>query len=163
MRPMWLLFKILSTVLYQGGVGGRIMARVMGLDVGDKTIGVAASDLLGWTAQGIETIQRIGIKKDLRRLEELVEKYEVHKFVVGLPKNMNGTVGPQGEKTLEFAERLKKRFPKVEVVMWDERLTTVAAERALIQADVSRKKRKEVIDKMAAVYILQGYLDSVSK
>ncbi|MBM7613954.1 Holliday junction resolvase RuvX [Alkaliphilus hydrothermalis] len=139
------------------------MARVMGLDVGDKTIGVAASDLMGWTAQGIETIQRIGIKKDLRRLEELVEEYEVHKFVVGLPKNMNGTVGPQGEKTLEFVERLKKRFPKVEVVMWDERLTTVAAERALIQADVSRKKRKEVIDKMAAVYILQGYLDSISK
>lgn len=139
------------------------MARMMGLDVGDKTIGVAASDLMGWTAQGIETIQRIGIKKDLRRLEELVEEYEVHKFVVGLPKNMNGTLGPQGEKTLEFVERLKKRFPKVEVVLWDERLTTVAAERALIQADVSRKKRKEVIDKMAAVYILQGYLDSVSK
>ncbi|WP_026475818.1 Holliday junction resolvase RuvX [Alkaliphilus transvaalensis] len=139
------------------------MARMMGLDVGDKTIGVAASDLMGWTAQGIETIQRIGIKKDLRRLEELVEEYEVHKFVVGLPKNMNGTLGPQGEKTLEFVERLKKRFPKIEVVLWDERLTTVAAERALIQADVSRKKRKEVIDKMAAVYILQGYLDSVSK
>ncbi len=139
------------------------MPRIMGLDVGDKTIGIAASDLLGFTAQGIETIIRVSIKKDLRRLEELVAEYEVNKMVVGLPKNMNGTIGPQGEKTIEFAERLKKRFPKVEVVMWDERLSSVAAERALIQADVSRKKRKEVIDKMAAVYILQGYLQSISK
>ncbi len=138
------------------------MARTMGLDVGDKTIGVAASDLLGWTAQGIETIIRTNIKKDLQRLEELVKSYEVNKIVVGLPKNMNGTIGPQGEKVLEFAERLKKRF-SAEIVLWDERLTTVAAERSLIQADVSRKKRKEVIDKMAAVYILQGYLDSICK
>lgn len=138
------------------------MARALGLDVGDKTIGVAASDLLGWTAQGIETIIRTNIKKDLQRLEELVKQYEVNKMVVGLPKNMNGTIGPQGEKVLEFAERLKKRF-NVEIVLWDERLTTVAAERSLIEADVSRKKRKEVIDKMAAVYILQGYLDSASK
>lgn len=136
------------------------MPRTLGLDVGDKTIGVAASDLMGWTAQGIETIQRIGIKKDLLRLEELVKEYEVNKIVVGLPKNMNGSIGPQGEKVLEFAERLKKRFQQAEIIFWDERLTTVAAERALIQADVSRKKRKEVIDKMAAVYILQGYLDS---
>jgi len=138
------------------------MARALGLDVGYKTIGVAASDLLGWTAQGIETIIRTNIKKDLQRLEELVKQYEVNKIVVGLPKNMNGTIGPQGEKVLEFVERLKKRF-NVELVLWDERLTTVAAERSLIEADVSRKKRKEVIDKMAAVYILQGYLDSTSK
>ena len=138
------------------------MTRALGLDVGDKTIGVAASDLFGWTAQGIETIIRTNIKKDLQRLEELVKQYEVNKIVVGLPKNMNGTIGPQGDKVLEFVERLKKRF-KVEIVLWDERLTTVAAERSLIEADVSRKKRKQVIDKMAAVYILQGYLDSVSK
>lgn len=138
------------------------MSRTLGLDVGDKTIGVAASDLLGWTAQGIETILRTSIKKDLQRLEELVKTYEVTKIVVGLPKNMNGTIGPQGEKVLEFVERLKRRF-NVEVVLWDERLTTVAAERSLIEADVSRKKRKEVIDKMAAVYILQGYLDSACK
>ncbi len=138
------------------------MARTMGLDVGDKTIGIAASDPMGWTAQGIETIMRTNIKKDLQRLEELVKEYEVNKIVVGLPKNMNGTIGPQGEKVQEFAERLKKRF-SAEIVLWDERLTTVAAERSLIAADVSRKKRKEVIDKMAAVYILQGYLDSICK
>ncbi|GAB6087913.1 Holliday junction resolvase RuvX [Alkaliphilus crotonatoxidans] len=135
------------------------MPRTLGLDVGDKTIGVAASDLMGWTAQGIETIRRVGIKKDLQRLEEIIKQYEINKIVVGLPKNMNGTIGPQGEKVLEFIERLKRRF-QIEVIQWDERLSTVSAERALIQADVSRKKRKEVIDKMAAVYILQGYLDS---
>ncbi|KAB3527621.1 Holliday junction resolvase RuvX [Alkaliphilus serpentinus] len=138
------------------------MGRTLGLDVGDKTIGVAASDLLGWTAQGIETILRTSIKKDLQRLEELIKEYEIEKIVVGLPKNMNGTIGPQGEKVIEFSERLKKRFMK-EIILWDERLTTVAAEKQLIQADVSRKKRKEVIDKMAAVYILQGYLDAKSK
>lgn len=135
------------------------MPRTLGLDVGDKTIGVAASDLMGWTAQGIETIRRVGIKKDLQRLEEIIKQYEINRIVVGLPKNMNGTIGPQGEKVLEFIERLKRRF-QIEVIQWDERLSTVSAERALIQADVSRKKRKEVIDKMAAVYILQGYLDS---
>ncbi|QUH20621.1 Holliday junction resolvase RuvX [Alkaliphilus sp. B6464] len=139
------------------------MPRIMGLDVGDKTIGVALSDLLGWTAQGLETIRRIGIKKDLQRLEEIIKEYEVNKIVVGLPKNMNGTIGPQGEKVLEFNERLGKRFNNIEIVPWDERLTTVAAERSLIEADVSRKKRKEVIDKIAAIYILQGYLDSLSK
>lgn len=139
------------------------MPRSMGLDVGDKTIGVAVSDLFGWTAQGLETIQRVGIKKDLQRLEEIIKEHDVNKIVVGLPKNMNGTIGPQGEKVLEFNEKLKKRFSDVEIVSWDERLTTVAAERSLIEADVSRKKRKQVIDKMAAVYILQGYLDSLSK
>ncbi|PHS35458.1 MAG: Holliday junction resolvase RuvX [Alkaliphilus sp.] len=138
------------------------MPRTMGLDVGDKTIGVAVSDLFGWTAQGLETIMRIGIKKDLQRLELLVIEKEVDKIVIGLPKNMNGSIGPQGEKTLEFANRIKKRF-RAEVIMWDERLTTKAAERMLIEADVSRKKRKTVIDKVAATYILQGYLDSVKK
>ncbi len=139
------------------------MPRTMGLDVGDKTIGVALSDLFGWTAQGLETIRRIGIKKDLQRLEEIIKEHEVDKIVVGLPKNMNGTIGPQGEKVLEFNERLQKRFSNIKIITWDERLTTVAAERSLIEADVSRKKRKEVIDKVAAVYILQGYLDSISK
>lgn len=144
-------------------LGGARMPRSMGLDVGDKTIGVAISDLFGWTAQGLETIQRIGIKKDLQRLEAIIKEHDINKIVVGLPKNMNGTIGPQGEKVLEFNERLKGRFKDVEIVLWDERLTTVAAERSLIEADVSRKKRKEVIDKMAAVYILQGYLDSTSR
>ncbi|ABR48616.1 Holliday junction resolvase YqgF [Alkaliphilus metalliredigens QYMF] len=138
------------------------MNRIIGLDVGDRTIGIAISDLMGWTAQGVETIQRISIKKDLQRLEELIAQYEVKKILVGLPKNMNGTIGPQGEKVLLFVERLEKRF-KLEVVTWDERLSTVAAEKFLIGADVSRKKRKQVIDKLAAVHILQGYLDSISK
>jgi putative Holliday junction resolvase len=138
------------------------MPRTMGLDVGDKTIGVAVSDLFGWTAQGLETIIRIGIKKDLQKLELLIKEKEVDKIVLGFPKNMNGSIGPQGEKTLEFADRLKKRF-KTEIIMWDERLTTKVAERTLLEADVSRKKRKTVIDKVAATYILQGYLDSVQK
>ncbi|QZY57005.1 Holliday junction resolvase RuvX [Crassaminicella profunda] len=135
------------------------MMRIMGLDVGDKTVGVAASDALGWTAQGIETIRRTNKKADYRRVGELIEEKEITKIVVGLPKNMNGSIGPQGEKVLEFVEDLKKRF-KVEIILWDERLTTVAAERMLISGDVSRKKRKKVIDMIAATYILQGYLDA---
>ena len=134
----------------------------MGLDVGEKTIGVAISDPLKWTAQGLETIQRIGIKKDLQRLEKIIKEYNVKKIVVGLPKNMNGTIGFQGEKVLQFSKKLNKRFSDIEIIQWDERMTTIAAERTLIEADVSRKKRKGVIDKIAAVYILQGYLDSIS-
>ena len=139
------------------------MPRIMGLDVGDKTIGVALSDPLGWTAQGLKTVQRTGIKKDLQKLGEIIKEYNVKKIVVGLPKNMDGTTGPQCQKVLEFNERLGKRFSDIEIIQWDERLTTVAAERTLIEADVSRKKRKEVIDKIAAVHILQGYLDRISK
>ncbi|KKB43554.1 Holliday junction resolvase RuvX [Bacillus thermotolerans] len=135
--------------------------RVMGLDVGSKTIGIAISDELGWTAQGIETI-RIDEENNnfgLDRIERLCGQYEVGKFVVGLPKNMNNTIGPRGEASQAFAEKLEKRF-SLPVVLWDERLTTMAAERVLLEADVSRKKRKKVIDKMAAVMILQGFLDS---
>ena len=139
------------------------MPRIMGLDVGDKTIGVALSDPLGWTAQGLKTVRRTGIKKDLQELGEIIEEYDVKKIVVGLPKNMNGTIGPQCKKVLEFNEKLSKRFNDIEIIQWDERLTTVAAERTLIEADVGRKKRKEVIDKIAAVHILQGYLDRISK
>ncbi|MCT4565378.1 MAG: Holliday junction resolvase RuvX [Maledivibacter sp.] len=135
--------------------------RLMGLDVGDKTIGVAVSDLLGLTAQGVETIRRTGNKAAINRLREIISEKNVEKIVVGLPKNMNGTLGPQGEKTLNFVEKLKEKI-NIEIVLWDERLTTVAAEKMLISADVSRKKRKKVIDKVAAVYILQGYLDSKS-
>lgn len=133
--------------------------RTMGLDVGDKTIGVSVSDLMGWTAQGVETIRRTNLKADYKRLGELIKEKEVSKIVVGLPKNMNGTLGPQGEKVLHFVEGIKNRF-KVDIVMWDERLTTVSAEKMLIGADVSRQKRKKVIDMVAANYILQGYLDS---
>ncbi|SHI53085.1 putative holliday junction resolvase [Geosporobacter subterraneus DSM 17957] len=133
--------------------------RAMGLDVGDKTIGVAVSDLLGLTAQGLETIRRTKKKADYARIGELIKEKDVSKIIVGLPKNMNGTIGPQGEKVLEFVEGLKNRF-KVEIILWDERLTTVAAERSLIEADMRREKRKTVIDMVAATYILQGYLDS---
>ena len=139
------------------------MPRIMGLDVGDKTIGVALSDPLGWTAQGLKTVRRTGIKKDLQKLGEIIKEYDVKKIVVGLPKNMNGTIGPQCQKVLEFNERLGKRFGDIKIIQWDERLTTVAAERILIEADVGRKKRKEVIDKIAAVHILQGYLDRIGK
>lgn len=134
------------------------MGRIMGLDVGDKTIGVAISDMLGWTAQGLITIIRKSRKDDFQQLKEIIDNNEIEKIVVGLPKNMNGSIGPQGDKVIEYSELLKRQF-NLEVVLWDERLSTVAAERALISADVSRKKRKQVIDKMAAVYILQGYLD----
>ncbi len=133
----------------------------MGLDVGSKTVGVAISDPLGWTAQGIETIaiDEANEQFGLERIAELVKQYDVTAFVVGFPKNMNNTVGPRGEASERYKTMLEEQFGHP-VVLWDERLTTMAAERMLIDADVSRKKRKEVIDKMAAVMILQGYLDS---
>lgn len=134
------------------------MNRIMGLDVGDKTVGVAVSDPLGITAQGVTTIRRIGIKKDLEALENIIDEYNVNKIVVGLPKNMNNTIGPQGEKVLKFVKKMENKF-KMDIILQDERLTTVSAERVLIEGDVSRKKRKEVIDKVAATYILQAYLD----
>ncbi|WP_129731168.1 Holliday junction resolvase RuvX [Ectobacillus funiculus] len=135
--------------------------RILGLDVGTKTVGVALSDEMGWTAQGIETV-RINEERNkfgFERIQELVKQYNVDTIVVGLPKNMNGTIGPRGEACQQYAEQLRELFG-IEVIMWDERLSTMAAERLLISADVSRKKRKQVIDKMAAVVILQGYLDS---
>jgi putative Holliday junction resolvase len=136
--------------------------RILALDVGDKTIGVAASDLLLLTAQGIEVIRRTSLEKDFIRLSEIVNEYEVETIVIGLPKNMNGTIGPRGESMQEFADKVAAQFPKIKVHLWDERLSTVGAQKALIAADVSRAKRKKVIDKMAAVFILQGYLDSLS-
>ncbi|WP_318615128.1 Holliday junction resolvase RuvX [Sporosarcina sp. YIM B06819] len=135
--------------------------RTMGLDVGTKTVGVAISDALGWTAQGIETIKidESAGQFGMERIQELVKEYDVSGFVVGYPKNMNNTVGPRGEASENYAELLTDTFG-FPATLWDERLTTMAAERVLIDADVSRKKRKSVIDKMAAVMILQGYLDS---
>lgn len=137
--------------------------RIMGLDVGSKTVGVAISDPLGWTAQGVETIQIDENRKQFGydRVKELVLEYEVEKDVVGLPKNMNNTIGPRAESSKIYAEVLESRIG-LPVVLWDERLTTSAAERTLIEADVSRKKRKEVIDKLAAVMILQSYLDTTN-
>ena len=132
--------------------------RIMSLDVGSRTIGIACSDALLMTAQGIETIRRTSLEKDFNRLQELIAEYEVHELVVGMPKNMNGTKGERAEKTEEFVEKMKEVID-LPVTYWDERLSMVMAERQLIAADVSRKKRKSVIDKMAAVVILQGYLD----
>ena len=132
--------------------------RIMSLDVGSRTIGIACSDALLMTAQGIEPIRRTSLEKDFNRLQELIAEYEVHELVVGMPKNMNGTKGERAEKTEEFVEKMKEVID-LPVSYWDERLSTVMAERQLIAADVSRKKRKSVIDKMAAVVILQGYLD----
>ena len=132
--------------------------RIMSLDVGSRTFGIVCSDALLMTAQGIETIRRTSLEKDFNRLQELIAEYEVHELVVGMPKNMNGTKGERAEKTEEFVEKMKEVID-LPVSYWDERLSTVMAERQLIAADVSRKKRKSVIDKMAAVVILQGYLD----
>ena len=137
------------------------MKRYLALDVGDRTIGIAASDLLGLTAQGVETIRRKSLDDDLARLGELMQSYETNSLVVGLPKNMDGTEGERCEIVRAFVKEIQGRYPETEAIFWDERLSTVAAAKSLIAADVSRKKRKKVIDKMAAVHILQGFLDSL--
>ena len=139
--------------------------RVMGLDYGSKTVGVAICDPLGITAQGIETIERKEenkLRKTLARIEELIREYGVESVVLGLPKNMNNTLGERAEKTLEFKEMLERRTG-LTVTLWDERLTTVEAERTLMESKVRRENRKKYVDKIAAVFILQGYLDSVDK
>ena len=138
--------------------------RILGLDYGSKTVGVAVSDPLGLTSQKVETIwrkQENKLRQTLARIEELIAEYEVEKIVLGFPKNMNNTVGERAEKALEFGEMLKKRTG-LEVIMWDERLTTVEADRTLIEAGVRRENRKQYLDGIAAVFILQGYLDSLS-
>jgi putative holliday junction resolvase len=135
--------------------------RIMGLDVGSKTVGIAISDELGWTAQGLKTL-KIDEEKNKFGFDEigqLIKEYGISQVVIGLPKNMNGSIGPRGEASKTYAEQIENQF-SVSTILWDERLTTMAAERVLIEADVSRKKRKKVIDKMAAMMILQGYLDS---
>jgi putative Holliday junction resolvase len=137
--------------------------RIMGLDVGSKTVGIAISDELGWTAQGLKTL-KINEEKNQFGFDEIgqiIKEYEISKVIIGLPKNMNGTIGPRGEASKQYAQEIETRF-SVETGLWDERLTTMAAERVLLEADVSRKKRKKVIDKMAAMMILQGYLDSTN-
>lgn len=134
------------------------MKRYMSLDLGDATIGVAVSDLLGLTAQGVETVRRTTLEADIARLGQLMQEYEVDALVAGLPKHMNGDEGERCSIVRAFMAEVEEHFPRTEV-HWDERLSTVAASRALIAGDVSRKKRRKVIDKMAAVYILQGFLD----
>ena len=133
--------------------------RIMGLDIGDKKTGVALSDPLELTAQGKTVIEFDTFSEQLEYLSSLVDQYDVDQVVVGLPKNMNGSLGPRAEKVLTLVNNLKQEVD-VPIITWDERLSTIAAERTLIEADMSRAKRKDVIDKMAAVVILQNYLDS---
>ena len=133
------------------------------MDYGSKTVGVAVSDLLGMTAQPVETITRKDenkLRKTCARIEELIKEYEVGKIVLGLPKHMNDEIGDRAEKSIAFGEMLKRRTG-LEVIMWDERLTTVEAEQTLIECNVRREDRKKYIDQIAAVFILQGYMDSV--
>lgn len=138
------------------------MGRILGLDLGDKTIGVALSDELKWTAQGLITLRREGKKKDIPAILELVKIHEVEEIVLGLPKNMDNSLGEQAEKVLKFSRMLEGRLKSVKITLWDERLTTSAAERTLLEANVSRKKRKKVVDTLAATLILQAYLDAQS-
>lgn len=137
--------------------------RIMGLDFGSVTVGVAISDELQITAQGIEVIRRKSenkLRQTLARVEELIEDYQVDRIILGYPKNMNNTIGERGEKSEEFAEMLRRRTG-LEVILWDERLTTVSAQNVLIEANVRRENREKVVDKVAAVFILQGYLDMI--
>lgn len=141
------------------------MTRIMGLDFGSRTTGVAVSDPLGITAQGVEIIRRESenkLRRTLARIEALTAEYQVTLIVLGFPKNMNNTIGERAEKSLAFKEMLERRTG-LPVVMWDERLTTVEADRTLMESGVRRERRKEYVDKLAAVYILQGYLDSTGR
>lgn len=132
------------------------------MDVGSKTIGIAISDALGFTAQGLKTIywdeERISSADD--ELKEIIKEHDIGKAIIGMPKNMNGTIGERGEASQRFAKHIEE-VHQIPTILWDERLTTMQAERVLLEADLSRKKRKKVIDKMAAVMILQNYLDSI--
>lgn len=134
--------------------------RSMSLDVGTRTIGIAVSDLMGMIAGGVETIKRTTPERDFERIGQLIREHDVDTLVVGYPKNMNGTIGERAQSCEAMAEELRQRFEGIKVVLWDERLSTVAAEKVLVDADLRRKKRKKVIDMMAAVVILQNYLDS---
>ena len=140
------------------------MERIIGLDFGSKTTGVAVSDPFGWTAQGVEIIRRKEenkLRKTLARIEELVKEYGASRIVLGLPKNMNHSLGDRAEKSLAFKEMLERRTG-LPVVMWDERLTTVAADRTMMEAGIRREHRREYVDEIAAVFILQNYLDYLS-
>jgi len=133
--------------------------RIMALDLGDRRIGVAVSDALGWTAQGVGVVERHRDGREIGEIERIVREREVSEIVVGLPRNMDGSIGPRGEICIAFAEMLRGKL-QLPVHLWDERLTTAAAERTLLEADVSRKKRRQVVDKLAATLILQHYLDT---
>ena len=132
--------------------------RILALDVGQATIGIAVSDELGWTAQGVTTIRRQSRAKDFRALGALIAEYTPEKLVIGLPKNIDGSIGTHAQKIIEFAGELSRRF-NIPVITWDERFSTMGAERYLLEFELSSRKRKKVVDKMAAAFILQGYLD----
>ena len=134
--------------------------RILGLDVGSKTIGVAISDPLGWTAQGIDTIRRKNKEQDIELVHKICKDYGVETIVIGLPKNMNGTIGESGERVLALAELIKEKT-NLPIEMWDERLTTVAAHRTMLEPDLPSRKRKKSVDKIAETYIMQGYLDKL--
>jgi putative Holliday junction resolvase len=137
--------------------------RIMGIDFGKSRIGIAISDPMGWTAQGLDTIQWKGsMEEAAKKVKQLAEAYQVGEFVVGLPKNMNGTIGPSGENAIAFGELLSN-MTGLEVINWDERLTTVAANRVMHEVGMKTSKKKDSVDRIAAVLILQGYLDSRSK
>jgi putative Holliday junction resolvase len=134
--------------------------RIMGLDIGSCTIGIAISDELRITAQGLKTIRRKLMEEDLKEITMVIDQYKIEKIVVGLPKNMDGTLGKQAEMVFQWIKASKEKI-HLPIVTWDERLSTVGASKILLEADLSRKKRKKVIDKLAAVLILQGYLDKI--
>jgi putative Holliday junction resolvase len=134
--------------------------KVLGLDIGEKRIGIAISDELGYTAQGMRVLNRSGLEDDLEVLQELIQETGATEVVVGLPKNMDGSLGESAEKVLFFAKKIEESIA-VPVILWDERWTTAEATRLLVEADLSRAKRRKVVDKLAAVLILQGYLDSL--
>lgn len=135
----------------------------MGLDLGQSRIGVALSDELLFTAQGLVVLKSEGMVRDLERVAGLIGQHAVSRLVIGLPLNMDGSRGEMAEKAAEFARRIGERLPALEVRLWDERLTTTAAQRVLVAADISRQKRRQVVDKVAAALILQGYLDSLPR
>lgn len=137
--------------------------RVIGLDFGSKTTGIAMSDISGRIATPMETVFReeeVNLKQTVRRIRQLAQENDVHTIVLGFPKNMNNTLGPRAEATLNFKKRLERDLYQVEIVLWDERLSTIGAEHPLMEMGMNREKRKQYIDKMAAAYILQGYLDA---
>ena len=139
------------------------MERILGIDHGDSRTGLAVSDLMGWTAQGIETVHHKGnLKFLLNRIKEIIEEYNIKKIVIGYPRNLNGTIGPRAEKTEEFIKVLIDNF-NLDVVKWDEWLTTVSAHRDMIDMGVKSKNKKQLVDTIAAVHILQNYLDAISK
>jgi putative Holliday junction resolvase len=139
-------------------MGNKKSVRTMGLDIGTRTIGVATSDELGIAAHGLKTIRRKSMEEDLKEIATIIRELEIDKIVVGLPKNMDGTLGRQAEIVLQWVEGLKDKI-HIPVETWDERLSTIGASKVLLEADLSRRKRKKVIDKLAAVLILQGYLE----